>query len=112
MEVKEERKRGRKKIRSYTKNHLLIDLRVRQKWTRMDSSFGNQAKLARTHGITGYTGTAVQNVKLLSLLIEGTQQKTTPLPALRSGEGIVDWMKRTGMDASFGNRAKLVRGSK
>ncbi len=41
-----------------------------------DSSFAARATLARQHGIAGYTGTAEQNLLLLSLLRAGAQGKT------------------------------------
>ncbi|MBM7839904.1 N-acetylmuramoyl-L-alanine amidase CwlA [Alkalihalobacillus xiaoxiensis] len=75
----------------------------------MDASYANRANLAQMRGITGYTGTAAQNRRLLSTLIEETQQKSSSLPTVRSGEGIVDWMKRAGLDESYTNRAKLAR---
>ena len=36
-----------------------------------DSSYANRTKIARANGITGYKGTAEQNLYLLKLLEEG-----------------------------------------
>lgn len=37
-----------------------------------DSSYSNRARLARKHGITGYSGTAAQNTRLLNILRGGS----------------------------------------
>lgn len=38
---------------------------------KVDSSFANRKKIAAANGITGYSGTAVQNTKMLNLLKQG-----------------------------------------
>ncbi|MCZ1180111.1 DUF3597 family protein [Alkalihalobacillus clausii] len=76
----------------------------------VDSSFSNRAKLAATNGIKNYEGTAAQNTQLLNILRGGGAAKTTnSKPKPKSGEGIVDYMKRVGMDSSYANRAKLAQ---
>ncbi|MFP7287980.1 DUF3597 family protein [Shouchella clausii] len=41
---------------------------------------------------------------------DGAAAKTTnSKPKPKSGEGIVDYMKRVGMDSSYANRAKLAQ---
>ena len=37
----------------------------------VDSSYSNRSKLAKANGITNYSGTAEQNLKLLNLLKKG-----------------------------------------
>lgn len=44
------------------------------------SSFGERAKLASQQGITGYTGTAEQNIRLLTTLRSQTPTPTQPTP--------------------------------
>lgn len=41
----------------------------------VDSSFSNRKKIATANGITGYAGTASQNIKMLNLLKEGKLKK-------------------------------------
>ncbi|MBM0064793.1 N-acetylmuramoyl-L-alanine amidase [Alkalicoccobacillus gibsonii] len=82
---------------------------------KINSSFGNREKLAAEHGIKGYKGTASQNTELLNK-ISGSSPKPTSKPAAKkssnpkakSGEGLVDYLKRIKVDSSFGNRQKLA----
>ncbi|AXF54636.1 N-acetylmuramoyl-L-alanine amidase [Salicibibacter kimchii] len=74
----------------------------------VDSSYNNRKSMAESHGITNYSGTASQNTKLLELVSgSGTRGKSSNPPA-NSGEGIVDYMNRIGMDSSYDNRKDLA----
>ena len=41
----------------------------------VDSSFANRKRIAAANGITNYTGTALQNIKLLNMLKKGTLKR-------------------------------------
>ncbi|MED4130286.1 N-acetylmuramoyl-L-alanine amidase family protein [Shouchella miscanthi] len=79
----------------------------------MDSSFTSRSRLALQYGITNYTGTASQNNDLL-LRVAGSGsggsgssvEGNNPPP--NSGEGIVSYLDRIGIDSSFSNRARLA----
>lgn len=58
----------RKTSSSYTGNSIVDYLAS----VGQPSSFAHRAKLARKHGITGYTGTAAQNTRLLTILRGGS----------------------------------------
>lgn len=42
---------------------------------KIDGSFNNRRKIAKANGITGYVGTAAQNIKMLNLLKQGKLKK-------------------------------------
>ncbi|WP_078392806.1 N-acetylmuramoyl-L-alanine amidase [Shouchella patagoniensis] len=76
----------------------------------MNSSYESRAKLAGEKGIVSYRGTAAQNETLLGLLQKETgKQAPKKRPTPRKGEGIVDYMKRAGMNSSYVNRERLAR---
>jgi N-acetylmuramoyl-L-alanine amidase len=76
----------------------------------VNSSFSNREKLAKQYGITGYKGTAEQNLKLLELMRKGS----APAPAKPAPKGdqktnsLVDYLKSINVDSSFANRKKLA----
>ncbi|WP_102707029.1 N-acetylmuramoyl-L-alanine amidase [Terribacillus saccharophilus] len=79
----------------------------------IDSSMAYRKKLAASYGISGYEGSATQNVELLNKLqsgstVNGNKPKVQRFPAAKSGEGIVDYLKRIGVDSSFDNREDLA----
>jgi N-acetylmuramoyl-L-alanine amidase len=80
----------------------------------IDASFSNRKKLAAEYGVKGYEGTASQNVTLLEKMKAGkkvsapAKSSTKKYPAAKSGEGIVDYLKRIGVNSSFSNREKLA----
>lgn len=73
-----------------------------------DSSFSNRAKLAVSHGIKGYTGTASQNLTLLEKMLAGEKPKT-PKSTQKKFTSIVDYLKHIGEDSSFSNRSRLAK---
>ena len=81
----------------------------------MDSSFTNRQRLAEQYGISGYKGTAAQNIKLLGMLREGVnknpvtkpKQGTAPRGDMKT-ESIVDYLNSIGVDSSFANRKRLA----
>jgi len=78
----------------------------------VDSSYENRERLAKQHGINGYSGTANQNTRLLNILRNGgstAAPSKSNKPAVRPGEGIVSWMNRAGMDSSYRNRERLAK---
>lgn len=75
-----------------------------------DSSFAARKQYAAQYGITGYTGTAAQNSKLLSLMrggSSGTSSSGGYYPAF-SNSSIVDGLKSIGVDSSMSNRKKIA----
>lgn len=68
----------------------------------VDSSYKNRKKLAKENGISNYTGTAEQNLKLLEKL---RGKKTSNY----QGNSIVDYLKSIGVDSSYNNRKKLAK---
>ncbi len=75
-----------------------------------DSSYSNRSKLAKENGISGYSGTAEQNTKLLGILREEkSTSSTTTKPTGYTGNSIVDYLKSIGEDSSFANRSKLAK---
>ncbi|MBM7837741.1 hypothetical protein JOC54_000972 [Alkalihalobacillus xiaoxiensis] len=74
----------------------------------VNSSFSNRARLAQQHGTSNYSGTATQNTRLLNILRGGGSTSAPSKPAVRAGEGIVNWMNRAKLDSSYTNRARLA----
>ena len=78
-----------------------------------DSSFAARKQYAAQYGITGYTGTAAQNSKLLSLMRGGSSGSSSSgssggyYPAF-SNSSIVDGLKSIGVDSSMSNRKKIA----
>lgn len=68
----------------------------------VDSSYKNRKKLAKENGISNYTGSANQNLKLLEIL---RVKKTSNY----QGNSIVDYLKSIGVDSSYSNRKKLAK---
>lgn len=80
----------------------------------IDSSYNNRAKLAQQYGISGYRGTASQNIELLNKMRNGSQpsqpiNNTTYLKANYNGSSISDALKSIGVDNSYAYRAKLAK---
>lgn len=73
------------------------------------SSYSNRARLAQKNGIGNYSGTAAQNTRLLNILRGGGSTIAPSKPKAKKGEGIVDYMNRTGQDSSYANREKLAK---
>lgn len=75
----------------------------------VDSSFTNRQKLAKEHGISGYTGTAAQNVKLLNKL---KVDQLIKKPVVKVGDmktsSIVTYLDSLNINSSYANRAKLA----
>ena len=68
----------------------------------VDSSYSNRKKLAKENGISNYTGTAEQNLKLLEILRDRKNSNY-------KGNSIVDYLKSIGVDSSYSNRKKLAK---
>ena len=85
----------------------------------VDSGMSNRKKIAAANGISGYSGTAAQNTKLLSLAKQGKLKKAgSPTGSTSSGTSyykafsstsIVDGLKSIGVDSSFTNRKKIAK---
>ena len=91
----------------------------------VDSSFDNREKIAKANGITDYTGTAIQNDSLFSLLMSGqlicpdntegggdsdgggTGDTYYPIPNY-TGTSLVGALNAIGVDSSFDNREKIA----
>lgn len=78
-----------------------------------DSSFENRKKLAAQYGISGYTGTAEQNIDLLNKLQSGTVQNSTQgtsstTTSTYAGNSIVDYLNSIGIDSSFSARKQYA----
>lgn len=75
----------------------------------IDSSPENRRKLATQYGISNYTGTAAQNLKLLEKM-RGGQQASTSQGYYKafSNKSIVDGLKSIGVDNSKTNRKKIA----
>lgn len=72
-----------------------------------DASFANRSRLALEYGISGYTGTANQNLLLLEKMRKGLKvEKPKPQKKFTS---IVDYLKHIGIDSSFANRSRLAK---
>ncbi|WZK93539.1 N-acetylmuramoyl-L-alanine amidase [Bacillus phage BvP] len=74
----------------------------------VDSSFANRKKLAGKYGISGYTGTASQNTKLLDKMRSGAAPKPKGTKGDQKTTSLVDYLKSIGEDSSFANRSKLA----
>lgn len=86
-----------------------------------DSSFANRKILATSYGITGYTGTASQNTKLLAYLladgddgnevsstVAGTSTISYYTKASYTGSSFVDCLKAMGVDSSYTTRKAIA----
>ena len=81
----------------------------------VDSSFDNREKIAKANGITDYTGTAIQNDSLFSLLMSGQLRRPGsvatsyyPVPNY-TGTSLVGALDAIGIDSSFDNREKIAK---
>ncbi len=78
----------------------------------VSSSYSNRKKLAAQHGISGYTGTAAQNTKLLGLIRGGAKPKAPATTAKPKGNmttgSIVTYLNSIGVNSSYSNRKKLA----
>lgn len=85
-------------------------------------SFQHRASLAKQHGISNYTGTAAQNLKLLELLRKsGGKTASTPKSSSSSstsskqvqssykGSSVVDYLTSIGQPSSFAHRRTLAK---
>lgn len=86
----------------------------------MDSSFKARAKLAAQNGISGYKGTAQQNIDLLNKLKNKTPSKPAepskpnkpaPKPPTSGYKGysLVEYLKSVGKNPSYSNREVLAK---
>ncbi|MBM7717225.1 N-acetylmuramoyl-L-alanine amidase CwlA [Bacillus thermophilus] len=78
-----------------------------------DASYANRARLAAQYGISGYQGTAAQNMQLLNKMRAGKTAAAYPKPVnTKKGDqktnSIVDYLKSLGVDSSYANRKKLA----
>ena len=79
-----------------------------------DSSFAARKKYAEQYGISGYTGTAAQNEKLLKLMKggvssgSGSSSSGSGYYKAFSASSIVDGLKAIGVDSSMSNRKKIA----
>lgn len=73
-----------------------------------DSSFNSRKKLYKEAGFNdSYTGSAVQNINLLTRL-QGNYQSEYYPKATYKGLSFVDGLKSIGIDSSFNNRTKIA----
>ncbi len=73
-----------------------------------DSSFDSRKKLYKEAGFNdNYTGSAVQNINLLTRLQGNYQSEYYPRTNYK-GFSIVDGLKSIGVDSSFNNRSKIA----
>ena len=87
----------------------------------VDSSYSNREKIAKANGISGYSGTASQNTKMLSLLKQGKLKKvgstsssnTTTTSYYKKYTGssgsLVDALKAIGVNSSYDNRKSIAK---
>ena len=87
----------------------------------VDSSYSNREKIATANGISGYSGTASQNTKMLSLLKQGKLKKagstsssnTTTTSYYKKYTGssgsLVDALKAIGVNSSYDNRKAIAK---
>ena len=68
----------------------------------IDSNYSNRKKLAKENGISNYSGTADQNLRLLEILRRKNKSNY-------KGNSIVDYLKSVGIDSSYSNRKKLAK---
>ncbi|WP_340083806.1 DUF3597 family protein [Siminovitchia sp. FSL H7-0308] len=69
--------------------------------------------MAAQYGISGYQGTAAQNMQLLNKMRAGKTAAAYPKPVnTKKGDqktnSIVDYLKSLGVDSSYANRKKLA----
>lgn len=76
----------------------------------MDASYSNRSKLARQYGISGYKGTASQNITLLSKIKAGAPKKDKPAKKgdMKTGS-IVTYLNSIDVNSSYSNRSKLAK---
>lgn len=87
----------------------------------VDSSYKNREKIAKANGISGYSGTASQNTKMLNLLKQGKLKKagttssgnTTTTSYYKKYTGssgsLVDALKAIGVNSSYDNRKSIAK---
>lgn len=87
----------------------------------VDSSYKNREKIAKANGISGYSGTASQNTKMLNLLKQGKLKKagstssgSTPTTSyykkyIGSSGSLVDALKAIGINSSYDNRKSIAK---
>ena len=87
----------------------------------VDSSYKNREKIAKANGISGYSGTASQNTKMLNLLKQGKLKKagstssgSTPTTSyykkyIGSSGSLVDALKAIGINTSYDNRKSIAK---
>lgn len=87
----------------------------------VDSSYSNREKIAKANGISGYSGTASQNTKMLNLLKQGKLKKagttsssnTTTTSYYKKYTGssgsLVDALKAIGVNSSYDNRKAIAK---
>ncbi len=73
-----------------------------------DSSFSNRKILANKLGISNYTGTAEQNLKMIALLKGNTSSVTYLKNANYKGSSIVEALNQIKVDSSYSYRSKLA----
>ena len=85
------------------------------------SSYKNREKIAKANGISGYSGTASQNTKMLNLLKQGKLKKagstssgSTPTTSyykkyIGSSGSLVDALKAIGINSSYDNRKSIAK---
>ncbi|WP_017473280.1 N-acetylmuramoyl-L-alanine amidase [Amphibacillus jilinensis] len=97
------------KTRTYQGNSIVDYLNAMGK----NSSYQNRKKLAETHGITNYQGTAEQNLSLLNKLRANNQSQQRFVSSAATGDlnttSVVDYLKSVGEDASFAHRSDLAQ---
>lgn len=82
----------------------------------IDSSYSNRAKIAAANGISGYSGTAAQNIKMLELLKQGALIAPSSLASAASffpaytgsSTSIVTALDALRVDSSFSYRAQIA----
>jgi N-acetylmuramoyl-L-alanine amidase len=79
----------------------------------VNSSFSNREKLAKQYGISGYKGTADQNLKLLDKMRSGAKPAASKPAATKKGDqktsSITEYLDSIGVNSSFSNREKLAK---
>ena len=73
-----------------------------------DSSFAARAKLAKQYGISGYTGTAAQNLALLAKLRKGAPAKAPASKPKKVTGSLVDYLNSRKQPSSYSARLKLA----
>lgn len=83
----------------------------------VNSSYSNREKIAKANGISGYSGTASQNTKMLNLLKQGKLKKVGSSSSSTSyykkytgkSNSIVDALNAIGVNSSYSNREKIAK---